>query len=78
MNGKYDIEYHGSRRGTTMIPLQSYSKPPPQSNFDGLDYIEFITENVRKTNEKILLENSMPRNSLFLGDNPQRSDNLLL
>jgi len=40
-NGKATISYHGNRRITRMIPLQSYGNPPAESKFAGLDYFEF-------------------------------------
>ncbi|CAF1402975.1 unnamed protein product, partial [Didymodactylos carnosus] len=35
------IYYHENRRGSRIIPLRSYSNPPPDSKFSHLDYVEF-------------------------------------
>jgi hypothetical protein len=32
-----------------MIPLQSYSNPPPENKFDDLDYFEFRLDNVNQS-----------------------------
>ncbi|CAF3637859.1 unnamed protein product [Rotaria sp. Silwood1] len=36
-----DISYHENRRGSRIIPLQSYSIPPPKSKFAELDTFEW-------------------------------------
>ncbi|CAF1585953.1 unnamed protein product [Rotaria sp. Silwood1] len=41
IDGKATIKYHGDRRYTRAIPLQSYANPPPESKFSGLDYFDF-------------------------------------
>lgn len=48
-DGKATIAYHGDRRFTRMIPLQSYGNPSPESKFDGLDYFDFQLKNVSRT-----------------------------
>ncbi len=40
------IYYHENRRGSRIIPLQSYSNPPPEEKFSDLDYVEFKLNNV--------------------------------
>jgi hypothetical protein len=40
------IYYHQERRGSRIIPLQSYDNPPPESKFDGLDYFDFQLKDV--------------------------------
>lgn len=40
------INYHDQRRGTRMIPLRSYSNPPAEDKFAGLDYVDFRLNNV--------------------------------
>ncbi len=35
------IDYHDNRRGSRIIPLQSYGNPPPEEKFAGLDYFDF-------------------------------------
>ncbi|CAF4533460.1 unnamed protein product, partial [Rotaria sp. Silwood2] len=40
-----DINYHEGRRGSRMIPLQSYANPPPENKFTDLDYFEFRMNN---------------------------------
>ncbi|CAF4296506.1 unnamed protein product, partial [Rotaria magnacalcarata] len=40
-----DINYHQNRRGSRMIPLQSYANPPTENKFTGLDYFEFRLNN---------------------------------
>ena len=45
-DGKATITYHGDRRYTRVIPLQSYDNPPSESKFAGLDYYEFHVDNV--------------------------------
>ena len=57
-----DITYHESRRGTRMIPLRSYSKPPPEEKFADLDQFELRLNNVSYTIELILFK----FHSLFL------------
>ncbi|CAF4494608.1 unnamed protein product [Rotaria sp. Silwood2] len=42
-----DISYHHTRRGTRMIPLQSYGNPPSEDKFTGLDSFEFRLSNYR-------------------------------
>ncbi|CAF3089068.1 unnamed protein product [Rotaria sp. Silwood2] len=42
-----DISYHHTRRGTRMIPLQSYGNPPSEDKFTGLDSFEFRLNNYR-------------------------------
>ncbi|CAF4663676.1 unnamed protein product, partial [Rotaria sp. Silwood1] len=42
-----DISYHDDRRGTRMIPLQSYGNPPSEDKFAGLDSFEFRLNNYR-------------------------------
>ncbi len=46
IDGKATITYHGDRRYTRVIPLQSYANPPPDSKFAGLDYFDFQSNNV--------------------------------
>jgi hypothetical protein len=41
-----DISYHETRRGTRMIPLQSYGQPPVDEKFAGLEYFELRLNNV--------------------------------
>lgn len=41
------IYYHEDRRGTRTVPLRSYSDPPPDSKFAGLDYFDFQLNDVR-------------------------------
>ena len=48
-NGKATISYHGNRRITRMIPLQSYGNPPAESKFAGLDYFEFKLNKVQSS-----------------------------
>ncbi len=43
------IKYHENRRGTRMIPLRSYSNPPPEDKFAGLDYFDFQLDNVSRS-----------------------------
>ncbi|CAF3360260.1 unnamed protein product [Rotaria socialis] len=45
IDGKATIRYHGDRRYTRAIPLQSYANPPPESKFSGLDYFDFQLRN---------------------------------
>ncbi|CAF3285978.1 unnamed protein product [Rotaria sp. Silwood2] len=45
IDGKATIKYHGDRRYTRAIPLQSYANPPPESKFSGLDYFDFQLHN---------------------------------
>ncbi|CAF3793088.1 unnamed protein product [Rotaria sp. Silwood1] len=40
-----EISYHENRRGTRMIPLQSYSQPPSNDKFAELDYFELRLSN---------------------------------
>ncbi|CAF1034776.1 unnamed protein product [Rotaria sordida] len=40
-----DISYHDTRRGTRMIPLRSYSDPPSENKFHGLDSFDFRLNN---------------------------------
>ncbi|CAF1166007.1 unnamed protein product [Adineta steineri] len=40
-----DINYHQGRRGSRMIPLQSYANPPLEKKFTDLDYFEFRMNN---------------------------------
>ena len=40
------ISYHDNRRGSRIIPLQSYGNPPPESKFAGLDYFEMRLDKV--------------------------------
>jgi hypothetical protein len=40
------ITYHQTRRGSRIIPLQSYGNTPPETKFDGLDYIDFQSKDV--------------------------------
>ncbi|CAF3199418.1 unnamed protein product [Rotaria sp. Silwood2] len=40
-----DISYHENRRGSRIIPLQSYSDPPPESKFAEFDSFEFRMNN---------------------------------
>jgi len=35
------INYHEGRRGSRVIPLQSYNNPSPEEKFAGLDYFDF-------------------------------------
>jgi hypothetical protein len=35
------IHYHENRRGSRIIPLQSYNNPSPEEKFAGLDYFDF-------------------------------------
>ena len=35
------IYYHDNRRGSRIIPLQSYGNPSPEEKFADLDYFEF-------------------------------------
>ncbi len=42
-----EINYHENRRGTRMIPLRSYSQPPSDEQFSGLDYFDLRFNNVR-------------------------------
>ncbi|CAF3386420.1 unnamed protein product, partial [Rotaria sp. Silwood2] len=42
-----DISYHGTRRGTRMIPLRSYGDPPLEKQFAGLESFEFRARNYR-------------------------------
>ncbi|CAF3460707.1 unnamed protein product [Rotaria socialis] len=42
-----DISYHGTRRGTRMIPLQSYGNSPTEDKFSELDSFEFRFNNYR-------------------------------
>jgi len=44
-DGKATITYHGDRRFTRMIPLQSYGNPSRESKFDGLSYFDFQLKN---------------------------------
>ena len=47
-NNRATITYHGNaNRGSRIIPLQSYTNPPAESKFAGLDYVEFRLNNVR-------------------------------
>lgn len=48
-DGKATISYHGNRRMTRMIPLQSYGNPPAESKFVGLDYFEFKLDKVQSS-----------------------------
>ena len=41
-----DISYHGSNRGQIVVPLQSYSQPPSEDKFEGLDTVNFLVDNV--------------------------------
>ncbi len=41
-----EISYHSSRRGTRIIPLQSYAQPPSDDKFAGLDYFDLRLNNV--------------------------------
>jgi len=42
-----DITYHTQdRRGSRIIPLRSYSNPPPEDKFIGLDTFELRLNNV--------------------------------
>ncbi|CAF3715798.1 unnamed protein product [Rotaria sp. Silwood1] len=41
-----DISYHENRRGSRIIPLQSYSIPPPKSKFAELDTFEWRMNHV--------------------------------
>lgn len=50
VDGKATITYHGDRRFTRMIPLQSYGNPSGESKFDGLYHFDFRLKNVRHTN----------------------------
>jgi hypothetical protein len=45
-DGKATITYHENRRYTRVIPLQTYSNPPPESKFAGLDNFTFHANNV--------------------------------
>ncbi|CAF4370643.1 unnamed protein product [Rotaria sp. Silwood2] len=45
IDGKATIKYHGDRRYTRAIPLQSYANPPPESKFADLDYFDFQLHN---------------------------------
>jgi hypothetical protein len=40
------IYYHEDRRGSRIIPLRSYSNPPSEDKFTGLDHIDFQMHNV--------------------------------
>ncbi|CAF1630879.1 unnamed protein product [Rotaria sp. Silwood1] len=40
-----DITYHEDRRGSRMIPLQSYANPPTEDKFADLEYFEFRLNN---------------------------------
>ncbi|CAF3886409.1 unnamed protein product [Rotaria sp. Silwood1] len=40
-----DISYHENRRGSRIIPLQSYSDPPPESKFAEFDSFDFLMNN---------------------------------
>ncbi|CAF3964888.1 unnamed protein product, partial [Rotaria sordida] len=40
-----EINYHETRRGTRMVPLQSYNQPPSDDKFAGLDYFELRLNN---------------------------------
>jgi hypothetical protein len=44
--GNGTIAYHGNRRYTRILPLQSYSNPPSEKKFDGLDYFDFQLDKV--------------------------------
>ena len=46
VDGKATITYHGDRRYTRVIPLQSYANPPPESKFAGLDHFGYQVNNV--------------------------------
>jgi hypothetical protein len=47
MNGGLaTISYHGNRRYTRVLPLQSYTNPPVEQKFNGLDYFDFRLNNV--------------------------------
>ncbi|CAF4514088.1 unnamed protein product, partial [Rotaria socialis] len=39
------IKYHENRRGSRIIPLQSYGNPSPEKKFVDLDYFEFKLQN---------------------------------
>jgi len=41
------IYYHDNRRGSRIIPLQSYGNPSPEEKFAGLDYFDFQLKDVR-------------------------------
>jgi hypothetical protein len=41
------IQYHADRRGSRIIPLQSYGNPSPEEKFAGLEYFDFKLQNVR-------------------------------
>jgi hypothetical protein len=41
-----EISYHVSRRGTRMIPLQSYNQPPSDQKLVDLDYFDIRLNNV--------------------------------
>ncbi len=41
-----EINYHSSRRGSRILPLQSYGQPPPDAKFAGLDYFDLRLNNV--------------------------------
>ncbi|CAF4821197.1 unnamed protein product [Rotaria sp. Silwood1] len=42
-----DITYHEDRRGSRMIPLQSYANPPTEDKFADLEYFEFRLNNYK-------------------------------
>ena len=46
VNGKTTITYHENRRGSRTIPLRSFTNPPSENAFTGLDYIDFQIDSV--------------------------------
>ena len=63
------ITYHSTtRRGSRIIPLQSYANPPADSKFDGLDSFDFRLANVslvdhRRVSRILSFQYSLPPQS---------------
>jgi hypothetical protein len=68
-----DITYHRNRRGSRVIPLQSYSQPPPQAKLAGLDTIEFRANNVNS----YLIESLITFMTFLVYSTPKWNDILL-
>ena len=68
-NGKATIKYHGTNRDSRIIALQSYSNPPPESKFDGLDYFDFRLKDVSNV-PRLLCINHLSHSSTFYQRKP--------
>jgi hypothetical protein len=73
IDGKATITYHGDRRYTRVIPLQSYANPPPESKFAGLDYFNVQVNNVSSLictiddcSDAFLVYSTIGRNDILL------------